>query len=158
MLGGLPDEVFLGLPRIRQGFHGACRQLRIFRGRPQHRLWVELILADQRRVDPWQLTVAGLLPNVVSNPAHDRVDGDAGVEEMREERLGERAVFAGLPIKGGALRVTRESDERPARKVAVDTREAALDDERACLLLRERSREGGVPANIRDDEVGTVVR
>src|SRR4029077_2988107 len=101
--------------------------------------------------------MAGLFPNVVSNPAHDRVDGDTGVEQMGEECLGERTVRAGLPIEGGGLRVAGESNERPARKIAVDTGQPPLDNERSRFRSRERSCEGVVTASVEDDDIDAVV-
>src|SRR5580698_10108117 len=100
MLRGLPKEVLLRLPRVSGEFTRGRSRVRIVRGRFRRRLRVELIFADQRRVDPRQLMMAGLLPNVVSNPAHDRVDGDAGIEQMREERLRERTVRTSWPVEG----------------------------------------------------------
>src|SRR5882672_4406430 len=105
MLRGLPKEVLLRLPRVGGEFTRGRNRLRVVRGRFRHQLRVELIFADQRGVDPWQLMVAVLLPNVVPNPTHDRVDGDAGIEQMSEEGLRERAVRASRPVEGGALRV-----------------------------------------------------
>src|SRR3984957_20147162 len=134
MLRGLPKEVLLRLPRVSAEFTRGRSRLGVFRGRFRRRLRVELIFAEQRRVDPWQLMVAGLLPNVVSNPAHDRVDGNPGIEQMREERLRERAVRARRPVEGGALRVAGERDQRSARKVAVYGSQSTLDDERSRLL------------------------
>src|SRR6202041_3521821 len=114
MLPGLPKEVLLRLPRVSGEFTRGRSRVRIVRGRFRRRLRVELIFADQRRVDPRQLMMAGLLPNVVSNPAHDRVDGNPGIEQMSEKRLRERAVRASRPVEGAALRIAGESDQRSA--------------------------------------------
>src|ERR1700744_5897932 len=120
MLGGLPQEVLLRVSLALRRFGQDLGRLRIVRGRSRRGRGVELVFADQRRVDPRQLMVASLLPNVVSNPAHDGVDGYAGVEQMGEEGLRERAVLAGRSIERRTLRIAGESDERPAGKVAID--------------------------------------
>ena len=48
---------------------------------------------------------------------------------MSEERLRKRTVATGLPIEGGAFRIAGEGDQCPAREVAVDAAQSALDDE-----------------------------
>ena len=149
MLRGFPQEVLLRLLGIRQRFCETCRRLRVFHDRFRRRLRVELIFADQRRVDPRQLMVSGLLPNVVSNSAHDRVDGHPGVVQMSEKRRRKGTVLAGRAIEGGALRVAGECDQRAARQVAVDGGQSALDDERSRLLPGKHRREGIVAASTR---------
>src|ERR1700734_2663465 len=125
MLRRFPHEVLLRLPRVGQGFRRTRRRLLAFRGRLRREVRVKLILANQRRIDPWQLVVRCLLPNVVSNPAHYRVDGDARVEQVSEERLCERAVLTGWPIEGGALWIAGERDQCAAREIAVDAGQSA---------------------------------
>src|SRR5580692_7776107 len=157
MLRGLPKEVLLRLPRVSGEFTRGHNRLRVFRGRFRSRLRVELIFADQRRVDPWQLMMAGLLPNVVSNPAHDRVDGNPGIEQMSEKRLREGTVLTGWPVEGRTLWVAGECDERAARQIAVDARQSTLDYERSRLLPCKHRSERIVAASIEDDDVDAVV-
>src|ERR1700722_6261797 len=134
MLRGFPQEGLLRLPRISGELTRGRNRLRAFRGRFRHRLRVKLILADQRRINPRQLMVSGLLPNVVSNPAHDGVDGNPGIQQMREKRLREGTVRTSWPVEGRTLWVAGECDQRAARQIAVDRGQSTLDHERSRLL------------------------
>src|SRR5580698_1610097 len=152
MLRGFPHEVLLRLPRIGQDFRRGRRRLRAFRGRLRRDVGVELVLADQRRINPRQLMVSCLLPNVVSNPAHDRVDGNPGIEQMSEKRLREGTVLTGWPVEGRTLWVAGECDERAARQIAVDAGQSTLDYERSRLLPCKHRSERIVAASIEDDD------
>src|SRR5579872_683932 len=101
--------------------------------------------------------MSGLLPDLVSDPAHHRVDSDSGVEQMIEERRGERTVMTGRSVEGGALRIAGESDQGAAREIAVDRAQSSLDHKRSRLLPRQRLGEGIVAAGVEDDDVDLVL-
>src|SRR5208337_3597918 len=155
MLGGFPQKVFLG-PAVASENRRQRRRRRRLRNLLRG-LRIEQIVADQRSVDPGQLIVTRLLPHLGADTAHHRIDRHAGVKDMAQEGLGERAVLTGAAVEGRALGIAGEGDQRTARQIAVDPAQAPFADDRPRFGLRERGGERVVATGVEDYDIDAVL-